>query len=215
MSSVLDSIIFPLSGFIIISAFYLQAQEFIRSMVRGQMVQSILLAGMSFLVGVLEKSFDFFILGILIIILRGFLITYMLEKRVPPERVHMYEKKVDVAFMFLVGIIFVVAAVFVIYFLSFSNTGLVPEVSSGAVIIFPLTLFFQGIFLIASRKTTYAQIIGYVEEENAIVLFAIFLLPIPLIIEASVFLDVLALVVVSSVVVVEKFSHEKMEDLIG
>ena len=56
---------------------------------------------------------------------------------------------------------------------------------------------------------------GYIEEENAIVLFAVFLLPIPLLIEASVFLDVLALVVISSVVVVEKFTHERVEELRG
>ena len=78
-----------------------------------------------------------------------------------------------------------------------------------------MALFFQGLFLIASRRTTYAQIMGYIEEENAIVLFAVFLLPIPLLIEASVFLDVLALVVISSVVVVEKFTHERVEELRG
>ena len=46
-------------------------------------------------------------------------------------------------------------------------------------------------------------------------LFAIFLIPVPLIIEASVFLDVLALVVITSIVVVEKQTHEEMEELKG
>ncbi|EQD60499.1 hypothetical protein B1B_07764, partial [mine drainage metagenome] len=66
-----------------------------------------------------------------------------------------------------------------------------------------------------SRRRHFSQIIGYVEEENSLVLFAIFLLPVPIVIEASVFLDVLALVVISSVITVEKFSHERMEELRG
>ena len=53
------------------------------------------------------------------------------------------------------------------------------------------------------------------EEENALVLFAMFLLPVPIVIEASVFLDVLALVVISSVITVEKVNHEPMEELRG
>lgn len=83
------------------------------------------------------------------------------------------------------------------------------------ILVFPLITFFQGMFLIASRKSTHTQIIGYVEEENAMILFGIFLLPIPLIIEASIFLDVLALVVISSIIVLEKNEHNPVEDLIG
>lgn len=206
---------YPLTSLILVSAFYMQAQEFVRSMVRGQMIQSLLLGLLAFLLGFAESSFDFIVLGILIVVIRGFLVTYFLEKRIPQEKVHLHEKKVDVTFMFLVNLILVVTSVFIIYFLVFSAVNIKPEISTGTIFVFPLALFFQGLFLIASRRTTFAQIVGYVEEENALVLFAMFLLPIPIIIEASVFLDVLALVVVSSIVVIEKFSHEKMEDLIG
>ncbi|AKA47937.1 hypothetical protein IX51_01240 [uncultured archaeon] len=215
MNALIEVLIYPISSFILISAFYLQAQEFVRSMVIGQMIQSALLGFLSFVIGFAESDYDFFILGVLIVVLRAFLVTYMLERRVPREKIHLHEKKVDVAFTFLVNLILVVTAVFLIYFLIFRSIHLVPDIGSSTIFIFPLTLFFQGLFLIASRKTTFAQIIGYVEEENALVLFAMFLLPIPLIIEASVFLDVLALVVVSSIVVIEKFAHEKMEDLVG
>lgn len=215
MNTILEVLVFPVSSLILISAFYLQAQEFVRSMVRGQMFQSILLGALSVVIGFAESDYEFFILAVLIIVIRGFLITYLLERRIPKDKVHLYEKKVDVAFLFLVNLILVVTAVFLVYFLIFSSLHIESAISSGSILIFPLTLFFQGIFLIASRKTTYAQIIGYVEEENALVLFAIFLLPIPIIIEASVFLDVLALVVVSSIVVIEKFRHEKVEELIG
>lgn len=215
MSAFTEVLIFPLSSIILITAFYLQAQEFIRSMVVGQMIQSALLGVMSFVIGFAESDYDFFILGVLIIVLRGFLVTFLLYRRIPEDRIHLHEKKVDVAFTFLVNLVLVVTSVFLIYYLVFSSINIVPEIGNSSIFIFPLALFFQGLFLIASRRTTFAQIIGYIEEENALVLFALFLLPIPIIIEASVFLDVLALVVVSSIVVIEKFTHEKMEELIG
>ncbi len=213
-----ETLIYLISSFVAISAFYIQGQEFIVSMIRGQSVQSVLIAIVAFIIGWVEKSYDFFILGALIIVLRAFLVNYFLEKRVPWERIFLYEKNVNLSYLFLLDLIFIVLSVFIIYSVAFSGITLRSFLGSsgnGAVLVFPLTLFFQGLFLIASRRTTFTQIIGYVEEENSLVLFALFLLPIPLIIEASVFLDVLALVVISSIVVLEKFSHEPVEELKG
>ncbi|MCL4335803.1 MAG: hypothetical protein M1393_05030 [Candidatus Thermoplasmatota archaeon] len=215
MSSIAGTLAYPISSFILISAFYMQGQEFIRPMIRGQLIQSLLIAAVSFIVGFSENNIDFIILGIFIVFLRGALVTYFLEKGVPSKKVYFYEKKVDVAYLLLVDLIFIVIAVFLIYSIVFSSISIKSLIGNNGILVFPLTLFFQGLFLIASRRTTFAQIIGYVEEENALVLFALFLLPIPIIIEASVFMDVLALVVISSIVVIEKSTHERVEELIG
>lgn len=215
MTSVLETMLIPISSLILVTAFYMQGQEFIRPMIRGQLVQSLLLAVVSFIMGFISNDVDFFILALLIVILRGFLITYFLEKGLRKDQKHIHERQVSVAYLFLISLVFVLTSVFILYSLVFSSITLRSVEGNQGILVFPLALFFQGLFLIASRRTTYAQIIGYVEEENAIVLFAIFLLPIPLLIEASVFLDVLALVVISSVVVVEKFTHERVEELKG
>ena len=207
MTSVLETMLIPISSLILVTAFYMQGQEFIRPMIRGQLVQSLLLAVVSFIMGFISNDVDFFILALLIVILRGFLITYFLEKGLRKDQKHIHERQVSVAYLFLISLVFVLTSVFILYSLVFSSITLRSVEGNQGILVFPLALFFQGLFLIASRRTTYAQIIGYVEEENAIVLFAIFLLPIPLLIEASVFLDVLALVVISSVVVIEKFTH--------
>lgn len=193
----------------------MQGQEFIRPMIRGQLVQSMLLATVSAIMGVIQNDVDFFILAALIVIMRGFLVTLFLEKSIGKETKHLHEKNVSIAYMFLISLVFVLTSVFIIYSVVFSSISISSIAGNRGILIFPLALFFQGLFLIASRRSTYTQIIGYVEEENALVLFAVFLLPIPLLIEASVFLDVLALVVISSVVVVEKFSHERVEELKG
>ncbi|MCL4358729.1 MAG: hypothetical protein M1463_00725 [Candidatus Thermoplasmatota archaeon] len=207
--------IYLVAALVTISAFYIQGEEFVRSMVRAQLVQSVLIAAISFVIGVIEASVDFFILGVLIIILRGFLISYFLEQRIPGKSSIKYEPNVNLAYYFLLDLVFIVISVFIIFYVVFSSFRVSGVLAGTDVLVFPLTLFFQGLFLIASRKSTFTQIIGYVEEENGLVLFAIFLLPVPLIIEASVFLDVLALVVITSIVVVEKQTHEKMEELKG
>lgn len=207
--------IYLIAALVTIVAFYIQGEEFIRSMVRAQVVQSVLIAAISFIIGIIEASVDFFILGILIIILRGFLISYFLERRIPGKSSIKYEPNVNLAYYFLLDLVFIVISVFIIFYVVFSSFRVSGVLAGTEVLVFPLSLFFQGLFLIASRKSTFTQIIGYVEEENGLVLFAIFLLPVPLIIEASVFLDVLALVVITSIVVVEKQTHEKMEELKG
>lgn len=211
----IDTVVYLISSLIAISAFYIQGQEFIVSMIRGQSVQSVLIAVVAFIIGWQERSYDFFILGALIIVLRAFLVNYFLQKRIPKQKVYLYERKVSLSYLFLLDLIFIVISVFIIYSIAFSGIVLHSFLGNSAVLVFPLTLFFQGLFLIASRRTTFTQIIGYVEEENSLVLFAMFLLPIPIIIEASVFLDVLALVVISSIVVLEKFTHEPVEELRG
>lgn len=60
-----------------------------------------------------------------------------------------------------------------------------------------------------------AQIIGYIEEENGIVMLGLFLIPLPLLVEARVFLDVLGLVVISSLLIFEKREHKALEELKG
>ncbi len=214
----IDMVVYMIASIIMISGFYIQGQEFIVSMIRGQSVQSTLIAIIAFIIGWEERLYAFFILGVLIIVLRAFLVNYFLEKSVPKEKVYLYEKNVNLPYLFLLDLMFIVPSVFVIYFVAFSGIILrsfLLDSGNSAVLVFPIALFFQGLFLIASRKITFTQIIGYVEEENSLVLFAIFLMPIPLIIDVSVFLDVLALVVVSSIVVLEKFSHESLEELKG
>lgn len=215
MNLLVNALVYPVSSFILISAFYMQGQEFIKPMIRGQLIQSLLIAAVSFIVGISGHNIDFIVLGIFIVFLRGALVTYFLEKGVPAGKAYLYEKNVDVAYLLLVDLIFIVIAVFLIYSIVFSTISIKSLIGNNGILVFPLTLFFQGLFLIASRRTTFAQIIGYVEEENALVLFALFLLPIPIIIEASVFMDVLALVAISSIVVIEKFTHERVEELIG
>jgi len=213
--NMIQSIIFLIASMVAISGFYIQGIEFIIANIRGQSIQSILIASLSFIMGFLERSLDLIILGIMVVILRVILINYFLERTIPKKRKFSVEKYLSVPYLLIVDLIFIVLSVILIYEFVFSSMILHENIAPSNILVFPLITFFQGMFLIASRKSTHTQIIGYVEEENAMILFGIFLLPIPLIIEASIFLDVLALVVISSIIVLEKNEHNPVEDLIG
>ncbi len=213
--NLIQSIVFLIASMVAVSGFYIQGIEFIIANIRGQSIQSMLIAVLSFIMGFLERSLDLIILGIMVVLLRVLLINYFLERTIPKERKFAYEKYLSVPYLLIADLIFIVLSVILIYKFVFSSLILREDIVQSNILVFPLITFFQGMFLIASRKSTHTQIIGYVEEENAMILFGIFLLPIPLIIEASIFLDVLALVVISSIIVLEKNEHNPVEDLIG
>lgn len=212
----LENIIFLLSSAVAISAFYIQGQEFIIPMIRGQTLQSVIIGIISIILSYVFLNPDYAILGILIIVLRGILISEILVSKIPKNNKYVYEENINVSYLFLLDLIFITFSSFIVFFIVF-NSFEIYNILEGSVyiLIFPFLLFFQGLFLIISRNVTYTQMIGYIEEENSLVLFGIFLVAVPLVIELSVFLDIIVLVIISSVVVKEKFKHEKVEGLIG
>ncbi len=212
--SIIYTIIYLITALITISGFYIQGNKYIRSMAMTQGFQSLLIAIVSFMLGFVLKEYTFFILGILVIILRMFLVTYFLINKIPKNKSYLYESKISITYLLIMDLIFIIISIFIVYSISFIYIKTTTFPVSN-ILLFPLLLFFQGLFLIASRRRTMAQVLGYIEEENSLILLGVFILPVPIIIESSVFLDVLILVVIFSVISIEKPVHEKMEELRG
>ncbi|KQB36656.1 MULTISPECIES: hypothetical protein [Acidiplasma] len=212
--NIIYTLIYLISAVLVITGFYIQGNKYLRSMVLTLAFQSLIIAIIAFMLGMMLKNYTFIILGILVIILRVFLVTYFLIKRIPRSLSYVYEPRVSTTYLLILDLIFIIASIFIVYSISFIKikTIIFPIKN---IILFPLLLFFQGLFLIASRRRTIAQILGYVEEENSLIILGTFLLPVPIIIESSVFLDVLILVVIFSVISIEKNVHERMEELRG
>ncbi|MEM0139294.1 MAG: hypothetical protein QXZ44_01575 [Ferroplasma sp.] len=212
--NIIYDFIYIIAAFVIISGFYIQGNKYLRSMVMTQAIQSSLIAAIAFMLGALLREYTFFILGILVLVLRAFLVSYFLFAKIPKKLGYLYESKLSVTYLLLVDLAFIVISIFIVYSVSFIHivSHIFPDSN---IILFPLLLFFQGLFIIVSRKRTIAQVLGYIEEENSLILLGIFILPVPIIIESSVFLDVLILVVIFSVISLEKTEHKPMEELKG
>ncbi|MFP3165152.1 MAG: hydrogenase [Acidianus sp.] len=203
-----EEIIELISVIIIITAFYIQGQAYYKPLVKMSGVQSIILAILSTFLGIITGIVDYFILAIIIVTLRGIITPYVLIKMLG-NKFGEREKMKGVASLLVIDLAFFFIAIIVIY------EFIIGRIFHQVELLFPLSLFFQGLYLIVSRNSTPAQIIGYIEEENGIVMLGLFLIPLPLLVEASVFLDVLGLVVISSLLIFEKREHKALEELKG
>lgn len=198
---------------IIVSAFYIQGQAYLKPQIYGQAIQSAIISLLAFYLGYEFRSLDYILLGVAVVFLRSILITFFLLrslKRKPGLR----ESTRGVASELVLDLVFFIITVIIVYYLILQKANLVTEVNP-LLLVFSFILFFQGLFLILSRKSTISQILGYIEEENSLILFGSLLIPIPFLIEVSVFLDVLAIVVISSILVLEKPQHSTLEELKG
>ena len=212
--NIVFTIIYLIAALIVVTGFYIQSNKYLRSMVMTQAFQSFLIALIAILLGIELKQYTFFILAVLVILLRSFLVTYFLAAKIPKNKNYLYESKLPTTYYLLVDLAFIVVSIFIVYSISFIHivSRIFPESN---IILFPMLLFFQGLFIIASRRRTIAQILGYIEEENSLILMGTFILPVPIIIESSVFLDVLILVVIFSIISIEKTEHKPVEELRG
>lgn len=203
-----------ISASIIVSALYIQGQAYFKPTIYAQAIQSALISVLAFYLGFALNLIDYVILGVTIVVLRSFTITYFLFRGLKAKP-GIRESTRGVASELVVNLAFFFLAVFILYYFVLGRIGLTTEAGAATLTIFSFILFFQGLFLIVTRRSTIAQIIGFIEEENSIVLFGILTIPIPFLIEVSIFLDVLGLVVITSLLTLQKLEHTRLEELMG
>ncbi|MEM3862878.1 MAG: hydrogenase [Metallosphaera sp.] len=208
MDELSQEIILVISSLLPLTALYIQGQAYFVPAVKMIGIQSGVIASLAIFYYFLTGDSDLLILGGILIFTRVFLTPYILL-RVIKYRTWDRER-VKVLSSFLINVTFFLSITLVLLY-----AVLIRVIPEQYLVLLPLILFFQGMFLIASRKSTTAHILGYVELENSLVVMGIILIPPPLIIDATVFLDVLGLVVISSVIIVEKRDHEPEEELVG
>ncbi len=193
---------------IILSAIWAQLGTFISHKIRIVSVQSILLSCYIIILGFLGNELELIILGILIIILRGILTSRILSSKISSTPFTLRERVGDASWIGIISILILIFS-FITYRILFSPLGY-ETIGDGG-----FALLFQGIFLIGSRKSKFSQFLGYVEEENAIVMLSLGIISLPLIIEVSVLLDVLALLIVSIVLITDKSDTQTFEEMTG
>lgn len=197
-----------LSVLMIISALSIQMRVFIKPMLNSVIVQSFILAALAVFTGLYESSYTLIVLAILIVLLRGFLITSLLRRKMPEDPSTLREDSITTSTVILSSI-FVFILSLVVYRILFLPLLGHPLGSIG------LSLIAQGILLMITRKNSFAHVIGYIEEENGIVLLSLLVIPLPLLIEVSALLDVFGIVLVSVILAREDITHDVFEELIG
>ncbi|MCL4347973.1 MAG: hypothetical protein M1159_02600 [Candidatus Thermoplasmatota archaeon] len=193
---------------LLFTGIWAQIGTYVMSKVHVIIVQSVLLSVYAIYLGIVTSSIDLVILGILTVTLRGFLTAYILHKKLP-ERGNMFrEISTGIPSITILSVILLVISLAIYHEVFYPYTGS----NIGGI---GFAMIIQGMLLIASRKNKIAQFSGYIEEENAIILLSLGIVPLPLIVEISVLLDVLALVIVSAVLISETLETENLKEMIG
>jgi hydrogenase-4 component E len=200
----------------LLTALYLQAESFIRPLISGIALQSLLLAG---LLGVLaweQRSLDLAVLAGLAVAIRAFLIPYLLRRQIVAYRWRAREvRAAQLTTGYALGAVAIALIGWEIYSIALQSTF---QVAGGAL---PFILLLEGFLLLATRTNTLVQVVGYLEEENALVYMgALFARGFPLFVEAVVFLDVLGVVLVGIVLSIQRdvvgaVEHPVVEELTG
>ncbi|MUN30002.1 hydrogenase [Sulfuracidifex metallicus] len=197
---------------VVLTTVYLVGQAYYKPIIRVQGLQSFLIGGLSVSLYFITGRIDNLILALEVISLRGIGVTFTLERAVKGR--YGYRETVRGVASLLVADLILVSAVIVVS--TFFQRVVASSVMFPEDVILAIIVIFQGLALAMFRKGTIPQIIGYVEQENGIVMLGLFLISLPLLIETSALLDVLALVILSYIIVREKPEHDrKIDELVG
>ena len=204
---------------ILFTAFWAQVGSYVISKIQVIVIQTSLLSIYTFSSGIYTNSPELILLAFLIIFLRGILTAYILLKKFPERGQLIRERSTTMPSILLVSIGMLIFSL-IIYQIVLDPvlTPLIGKLLNSST--FPVTsiafvITIQGLVLIAARKNKITQLTGYIEVENAMILMSLGIFPLPLVVELSVLLDVLALVIVASVLISGSMSSERFEELIG
>ncbi len=193
---------------IILVTFEILNQSYVKPMINSIALQSILLAILIGILGVFRHSIELIALSILTLMVRGLLIPWIIRRDIRNNPIWDYrEVETRVPSLTLAGILLAIVG-YVLY----QPLHSILNVKSGVLAIVLLLLSF---LIMIARKNAFAQLVGYISEENAL-LYVSVLTNLPMVFEAGVLLDLLGIVLVGIILAAEKeYGYVELEKLVG
>jgi Hydrogenase 4 membrane component (E) len=215
----LNEFFYMIAVLMLFTAFWAQVGSYVISKIQVIVVQTSLLTIYTFISGIYALSLDLIVLAFLIIFLRGILTAYILLRKFPERRQLTREKSTTMPSILIISVAVLVFTLIVyqlvIYPIILSLGASVTSGVKAPVIAIAFIMVIQGLLLVATRKNKVTQLTGYIEVENAMILMSLGIFPLPIVVELSILLDVLALVIVASVLLSGSMSSESLPELIG
>ena len=185
---------------ILLTALFLQSESFVGPLVRGIALQSLLLGVLLGWLAWSQRSLDLALLAALAVTVRALFIPWVLERQISAFRWRLRE--VHAAQRVTGHALAAIALAIVAWFVFQETLATVLPVPGGAL---PFVLLVEGLLMLATRSNTIVQVIGYLEEENAVVYAgALFAPNFPLFVEVVIFLDVLGVVLVGVILSIQR-----------
>ncbi len=186
---------------ILLTALYLQSESFVDPLIRAIALQSLLLGVLLGWLAWTQRSVDLAILAALAVGVRAaFIPLFVLRRQIRAFRWRVRELH---AAHRVTGHALAAVALAIVSWFVFQETLASVFPQPGAAL--PFILLMQGLLMLATRSNTIVQVIGYLEEENAVVYAgALFSQGFPLFVEVVVFLDVLGVVLVGVILSIQR-----------
>ncbi|APV45182.1 hydrogenase-4 component E [Dehalogenimonas formicexedens] len=212
-----DDIIKILLVFLIGSAALIITQRSLTSLFSIYALQSGILAAIALVLFSRESTLSLLLMALLTIISKVIIIPMFLRRLLAVMPI-----KRDLEFRYLtpIGSIIMSAALFFVVYKAFgvfsASLDVGPLFLLGAII--GVSLALMGMLVIVSRRKVVTKIIGYLTMENGVLLFSLFIAEMPFIIEVLIVVDLLMIIVLSTVLAfgidssVEAF-HKRLSQL--
>jgi hydrogenase-4 component E len=161
-------------------------------------LQSWFIAAVAFVLFLKTGSIVLLLLAILTILSKAFLVPYVMRRIQKTMNI-----KRDVEFRYLSPIGSIIVGTSMIFLVHRSFSMFLQGLSSddlfffGAVIGVSLTL--MGMMVIFTRRQVITKILGYLTMENGVLLFSVFIAELPFIIEVLIVIDLVMLIVLTTV----------------
>jgi|GEM_PF-687387 len=186
---------------LIVLTLLMQWQVYVKSVIFLFAISSFIVATFLVLLGLSrpQEGYMLFILAGLTVIMRGLVIPIIMTRALnrlyeKPWRVREDKPLMGVGGSILVSLVLIIIG----YFIYQNSLFEVVKIRSGAV---PFALFLQASLLVITHKHAYIQMLGFLVMENAVVMLSGWVFAgLPFIVEAGAILDLLGLVVVSSLI---------------
>lgn len=186
---------------LIVLTLLMQWQVYVKSVIFLFAISSFIVATFLVLLGLSrpQEGYMLFILAGLTLIMRGLVIPIIMTRALnrlyeKPWRVREDKPLMGVGGSILVSLVLIIIG----YFIYQNSLYEVVKIRSGAV---PFALFLQASLLVITHKHAYIQMLGFLVMENAVVMLSGWVFAgLPFIVEAGAILDLLGLVVVSSLI---------------
>ncbi|MDD4308135.1 MAG: hydrogenase subunit [Thermoplasmata archaeon] len=196
--SLLEGALKALLVLIVISALLLLTRKNVLSLFRSYALQSLLLAFIAVVLYVQERKIELLFTVVLTVISKVILIPFFLgrvQQKISIKR--------DAEFRYIkpVAAVILSTAIIVIIYAVFAPLLRILPVTEifilGSVI--GISMTFMGLIVCYSRKRVITKVIGYLTMENGVVLFGIFLIELPFLIEMFVIMDILMVVMITAI----------------
>ncbi len=200
--TLIDGIIKILFVAVIIAAAYIISTRNILSLVSVYALQSLTLAAIAFALWLSENNIVLLEIAIVTIASKVLIIPYFIATI--QERIRI---KRDIEFHYLNPTTSLLVSMVMMLVIYFALSRIIPTASGkpgllffGAVI--GISLMLMGMMVTFSRKRAITKVMGYLSMENGVLIFGMFATELPLIIEFLIIIDLIILVLLTTILAV-------------